>query len=149
MRSSLLASYPEIMDKGQPFTIMVVDQHAQVCASLARSLKRLPGVTVQSHTTNLALAAELAHMSSPDVIIMDLTWGQVARPEMLRWFGRVSPRSRLVVYSSYYKDGERDAFQEAGASRCLLKGMSIKDLVVELRKVLESTAEKPASAGRR
>lgn len=147
MRPPLLARYPEYMDGKRPITVMVVDQHEKVCASLARSLERLPGMTVLAHTTNLTLAAELAHRSSPDVIIADFTWGEVARPDVLRWFARMSPQSRLVVHSSYYTDGERESFLSAGASRCLLKGMSVRDLGIELRKVVQSDGT--ASARRR
>jgi DNA-binding NarL/FixJ family response regulator len=137
------------MDKERPITVMVVDQHEEICASLAHSLDRLPAVEVLAHTTNLILAAELAHEFSPDVILVDFTWGQAARPDMLRWFGRMCPQSPLVVYSSYYTDGEREAFQAAGASRCLLKGLGIRELGIELRKVLHSTREEAASAKRR
>lgn len=129
------------MDRERSFTVMVVDQHEEVCESLARSLERLPGVKVLAHTANLIRAAELAHESSPDVIIADFTWGVATRPDVLRWFARMSPESRVVVYSSYYTDGEREAFQAAGASRCLLKGMSIKELGAELRKVQRVSRE--------
>ncbi len=124
------------MDSEQPVTIMVVDQHEEVCESLARSLDRLPGLKVVAHTTNLLRAAELARESPPDLIIADFTWGVAARPDILRWFASVSPGTRFVMYSSYYINGEREAFQAAGASCCLLKGMSIQDLGAELSKTI-------------
>jgi DNA-binding NarL/FixJ family response regulator len=124
------------MDKQPAFSVMVVDQHEEVCESLARRLERLPGLKVVAHTDNLIRAAELAHESSPDVIVVDFAWGAASRPDILRWFTHLSPHSRFVVYSSYYTDDEREAFQSAGASRCLLKGMSIRAFGEELRKVL-------------
>ncbi|MEX0682577.1 MAG: response regulator [Dehalococcoidia bacterium] len=123
------------MDNERALTVMVVDQHKEVCAVLARSLERLPGIDVLGHATNLMLAAEVAHRLSPDVIVADFVWGEATRADILRWFGRMSPYSRLVVYSSYFRDGERESFEAAGATRCLLKGMNVKDLGAELRKV--------------
>lgn len=140
MRGARLARYPEYMEKDRPFTVIVVDQHEEVCESLAYSLERLSGVKVLAHTTNPVGAAKLAHESSPDVIIADFTWGGAARPDILRWFSRMSPRSHLVVYSSYYTDGEREAFESAGAALCLLKGLSIRELAAEARKLLPAKA---------
>jgi DNA-binding NarL/FixJ family response regulator len=114
---------------------MVVDQHDEVCKSLAHSLDRLPAIKVVAYTTNLVRAAELALESPPDIILADFAWGVAPRPDILRWFATMSPRSRFVMYSSYYTDGEREAFQSAGASLCLLKGMSIRDLATEIRKI--------------
>ena len=132
------------MDRQRPFSVLVVDQHEEVCESLARGLARLPGVRVLAHTPNLIRAAELALESSPDVIVADFAWGASSRPDILRWFTRLSPDTRFVVYSSYYTNDEREAFQSAGASRCLLKGMSIRALAEELRAVL-STQPRPAT----
>jgi DNA-binding NarL/FixJ family response regulator len=115
---------------------MVVDQHEDVCERLAQSLDRIPGIKVLAQTMNLMSAGELAHQSAPDVIVADFKWGGTPRSEILRWLGRMSPQSTLVVYSSYYRDGEREAFAGAGASACLLKGISAKELAAQLRKAV-------------
>jgi DNA-binding NarL/FixJ family response regulator len=81
------------------------------------------------------LGAELAHQYEPDVIIADFRWGEGARFDMLRWLKRMSPYSKLVVNTSYYTDGEREAFTEAGAALCLLKGMSTRELAAQVRKI--------------
>jgi DNA-binding NarL/FixJ family response regulator len=123
------------MEEQRRLTVLVVDQHEEVCHLLGRALEALPEVEVLAHTTNLMLAAELAQQFSPDAIVVDLHWGQVARPEILRWLSRASPESALIVYSSYYLNGEREEFAKAGARCCLLKGMSARDLYGELSKV--------------
>ena len=123
------------MDEHSEITVMVVDQHEEVCDRLAHALEGLPGIRVLAHTTNLMLGAELAHQFAPDVIIADFRWGEATRADVLEWLGRMSPNSHLVVYSSYFTDGEREAFHAAGAERCLLKGMSVKELADDLRRV--------------
>jgi DNA-binding NarL/FixJ family response regulator len=99
-------------------------------------LDALPGIHVLAHTTNLMVAAELAHQYQPDVILADFSWGQSDRPVRLGWLGRMSPGSVLIVYSSYYVDGERERFQVAGAHRCLLKGLTIKELGDEIQRTV-------------
>jgi DNA-binding NarL/FixJ family response regulator len=122
-----------------PVTFMVVDQNEDVCDRLGRSLDRLPDVRLVACTTNVMAAAEIAADLTPEVIIADFKWGQAKRSDILRWLARMSPRSAIVVYSSYYTDGEREAFLEAGAGRCLLKGMSVKQLAAEALKLLPAT----------
>lgn len=114
-------------------TLIVVDQNEEVCHRLANSLERLPGIQVLAHTTNVMLAAQLAHQLSPDVIVADFKWGEAKRVDMLRWLVRMCPESSVIVYSSYYRDGEREAFAAAGACLCLLKGLTVEELGSQIR----------------
>ncbi len=120
------------MKGDMPLTAIVVDQHDEVCDRLGRALDGLPGIRVLAHTTNLMLAAELVHQHKPDVILADFKWGQAARPDVAGWIGRMSPDSALIVYSSYYINGERQEFEAAGAARCLLKGLTLRELETEI-----------------
>lgn len=114
-------------------------KHADVGAGLARSLSRVSGLRVIANTSNPVLAAELAHQSAPQVILADCTRGARRRSEVISWIKRNSPSSQVVVYSASFADGEQEAFQDAGAARCLLKGQSSRELGRELRRVaLES-----------
>ncbi len=79
------------------------------------------------------LGAELAHELKPEVIVADFRPTGPPRTETYRWLARVAPRSRLVVLSSFYADGEERACIEAGAKKCLLKGIGTAELVGELR----------------
>lgn len=116
-------------------TLIVVDQNEEVCRPLAISLERLSGIRVLAHTTNVMLAAELAHQYSPDVIVADFKWGEAKREDMLRWLVDMCPESSVIVYSSYFRDGERKAFEAAGAVLCLLKGLNVEELGSQIRKV--------------
>lgn len=119
---------------------MIVDEHEEVCAALARRIEGFGGFRVIEATSNPVLAAEIAHEFTPEIIIADFKRGPRPRAEMVRWIGESSPTSRLVVYGSYYTEGEREEFAAAGASRCLLKGMSGADLHAELRAVSRNGA---------
>jgi DNA-binding NarL/FixJ family response regulator len=126
------------MDSDSEITVLIIDEHPEVCRLLARGLEALPGFRVLDCTTNPLLAAELAHQYSPQIILTDFKRSGNSRGSALRWLRQVSPGSSLVVHTSYYVKGEREALQSAGVARCLLKGMSVKELGAELRKVLQA-----------
>lgn len=126
------------MDGDNEITVLIIDEHPEVCRLLARGLKALPGFRVLDHTTNPMLAAELAHQYSPGIIVADFKRSGGSRSSALRWLRQVSPDSSLVVHTSYYVKGEQEALQSAGVARCLLKGMSVKELGAELRKIVQA-----------
>jgi DNA-binding NarL/FixJ family response regulator len=119
----------------QEVTVLVIDEHDAVCVALARRIEGFGGFRVIEATTNPVLAAEIAHEFTPQIILADFKRGPRPREEMVRWMRQASPKSKLIIYGSYYTAGEREAFANAGASLCLLKGMSAKDLAEELRTV--------------
>ncbi len=114
-------------------TVLIIDENAGVGAALAQRLRSSKDVRVVAHTENPMLGAELAHELKPAVIVADFRPTGPPRTETYRWLARVAPRSQLVVLSSFYAEGEERACIEAGAKRCLLKGISTEDLVRELR----------------
>jgi DNA-binding NarL/FixJ family response regulator len=136
------------MNSESEITVLIIDEHPEVCRLLARGLEALPGFRVLDHTTNPMLAAELAHQYSPQIIVTDFKRSGSARGSALRWLRHVSPGSSLVVYTSYYGNGEQEALQSAGVARCLLKGMSIKELGAELRKVVQTRRGDTAGGSR-
>ncbi|HVP05853.1 MAG TPA: response regulator [Dehalococcoidia bacterium] len=121
------------METKPPITVLVIDENPAVCAALARRISGLDGFGVIEATSNPVLAAEIAHEFSPQVIIADFKRGPRPREEMVRWMRNSSPDSALIVYAAYFVEGEREAFQQAGASRCLLKGLSAAELARELQ----------------
>jgi DNA-binding NarL/FixJ family response regulator len=118
-------------------TVLVIDEHPEVSARLAHGLSGIAGFRVVAHTTNPIWAAEFAHHWKPQIIIADFKRSNGPRSEMVRWMKENSSDSMIVVFSSYYSDDERSEFLQAGASRCLLKGLTLNELAAELRNVAE------------
>jgi DNA-binding NarL/FixJ family response regulator len=118
-------------------TVLIIDEHPEVNARLAHGLSAMAGFRVVAHTTNPVWAAEFAHHWKPQIIIADFERGHGPRSEMARWLKENSPDSRIVVFSSYYAKDERNEFLQAGASRCLLKGLTLNELAAELRNIAQ------------
>jgi two-component system sensor histidine kinase EvgS len=116
-------------------TVLIIDEHPDVCVRLARGLRSTAGLQVIGHTSSAVVGAELAHLRRPDVILADFKRGGRSRPELYRWLKGMSPRSMIVALSSYFLVGEVQQCLDAGVSKCLLKGISMQQLADELRKV--------------
>jgi len=127
-------------------TVLIIDEHPEVCASLAHSLSGIHGLRVVAHTGNPVWAAEFARYWSPQIILVDFKLGPRPRAEAVAWLKKISPASQIVVHAAYFVNGERDAFHLSGATECLLKGLSSFELGRELRRVaLEAAADRIAT----
>ncbi len=121
-------------------TVLIIDEHSGVRGLLARRLSAYPPFRVVAHTGNALLGTELAWFWEPDIILVDLKGMGANSAPMYRRISRASPGSRLVVFTSYLMaEEERDCLQ-AGVSKCLLKGMSLKALGDELRGLVQPVA---------
>lgn len=123
-------------------TVLIIDEHPDVCVRLARGLRSAAGLRVIGHTSSPVAGAELAHLRQPDVILADFRRGGRSRPELYRWLKEISPRSIIVALASYFLDGEIQQCVEAGVSKCLLKGMSMQRLADELRAVAAAAEDR-------
>jgi DNA-binding NarL/FixJ family response regulator len=130
-------------------TVLIIDEHPDVCALLARRLGCQPGLKVVAHTSDPVVGAELARQWKPQIIMVDFKRAGRDRAEMYRGINRLSPGSRLVVLTSYWAQDEQEACLRSGASRCLLKGMRVKELARELLKVVAPEPKSERRNGQR
>ena len=130
-------------------TVLIIDEHPDVCALLARGLGCQPGLKVVAHTSDPVVGAELARQWKPQIIVVDFKRAGRDRAEMYRGISRMSPGSRLIVLTSYWALGEQEACLRSGASRCLLKGMRIKELARELLEAVSPDRKSERRDGQR
>ncbi len=120
-------------------TVLVIDEHDGVRGLLARGLDAASPLRVVASTGSALEGAELAARWQPRIILVDLKMPGRYRAEVYRRICRASPASRLVVYTSYLSEDEERVSLESGVCKCLLKGMSIRDLAAELRTLVQSS----------
>jgi DNA-binding NarL/FixJ family response regulator len=128
-------------------TVLIIDEHTGVRGLLARRLNGHPAFRVVAHTGNALLGTEMAWFWEPDVILVDLKGSGRYAAEMCRRIARASPGSQLVVFTSYLLQGEESSYLEAGAARCLLKGVNFKELIEELRVLVETRSGRAQGSG--
>ena len=128
-------------------TVLIIDENIALRELLARRLNAHPSFRVVAQTGNTLLGTELAWFWEPDLILVDFKAGGCRAADICRRVSRASPASRLVVFASYLTDIEERAFVEAGAAKCLLKGISFKTLAQELRGLAPAKPPGPQGSG--
>jgi DNA-binding NarL/FixJ family response regulator len=134
-------------------TVLVIDENSGISSVLAERLSLGGGLHVIGETANVMLGAELAHQLQPDVILADFRRTGPPRAETYRWLCRISPQSRVVAHTSYLASGDERSLREAGVTRCILKGGSVRTLRQQIMEVAGAggtpTAPAPRTKGDR
>jgi NarL family two-component system response regulator LiaR len=118
----------------EPITVMLVDDHAMVRQGVRAFLLTQPDLSVIGEASSGEEAVEMAAQFVPDVILMDLIMPNMDGVEATRRIKRVSPRSQVVVLTSYHEDENIFPSLKAGALSYILKDLSADELASAVRK---------------
>ena len=119
--------------------VLIVDDHAIVREGLQTLLAEIPDIAVAAEATNGADAVAKARALQPDVILMDVVMPGMDGLEAARQVRTASPRSNVVMLTSFVDERQVRAAIEAGAIGYLLKDVLKDDLVSAIRSVAEGT----------
>jgi NarL family two-component system response regulator LiaR len=126
------------MDK--PITVLLVDDHEVVRRGLRAYLDAHPAFTVVGEAESGAAAIELAQAHIPDVVLMDLVMPGMDGVEATRRVRGVSPRTQVVVLTSYHEDEQIYPALQAGAISYILKDVKMDELAEAIRRAAEGEA---------
>lgn len=121
-------------------TVMLVDDHAMVREGVKAFLVTQPDLSVVGEADSGKDAIQLAAQLIPDVILMDLIMPNMDGVEATRRVKQVSPRSQIVVLTSYHEDEHIFPALKAGALSYILKDVSAEELVSAVRKAAAGEA---------
>jgi len=121
-------------------TVLLVDDHAMVRQGVRAFLATQPDLSVVAETGSGAEAVNLAAQHVPDVVLMDLIMPDMDGVETTRRLKQVSPRSQVVVVTSYHEDEHIFPALKAGALSYLLKDLSSEELAAAIRKAAAGEA---------
>ena len=125
--------------EGAKPTIVVVDDAPEV-RSLVRSRLRLSGLLdVVGEAGDGAAAIELVGRLRPALVLLDLSMPGVDGLEALPQLVRISPETRVVMYSGFQEAGLAHRALELGASAFLEKSTALDGLAADLVAVLDGT----------
>jgi len=118
----------------QPITLLIVDDHQLVRWGVRTFLATQPDIAVVGEAASgeeaLRLVAELA----PDVALVDLVMPGMDGVEVTRRIKQQSPRTQVIVLTSYHEDEHIFPALRAGALSYLLKDVSARELADAVRK---------------
>lgn len=124
----------------QPISVFIVDDHAVVRQGIRAFLQALPDMEVVGEAENGAQAVALALQTAPDVVLMDLVMPDMDGVEATRRVKSASPRTQVVIFTSYYRDEYIFPAIRAGALSYILKDADPAELAEAIRKAAHGEA---------
>jgi two-component system, NarL family, response regulator LiaR len=115
-------------------TVLIVDDHQVVRQGVRTFLEAQPDITVVAEAESGQAATQLAAEHAPDVVLMDLLMPGMDGIAATRQVKQVSPRSQVIVLTSYHQSEHIFPALRAGALSYLLKDASPQELVEAVRK---------------
>jgi NarL family two-component system response regulator LiaR len=121
-------------------TVMIVDDHEMVRRGACSYLEAQPDITVIAQAGSGEEALKLAQEFIPDVVLMDLVMPGMDGVETTRRVKNISPRTQIVILTSFHQDEFIFPALQAGAISYLLKDVKAKELVDAIRNAARGEA---------
>jgi NarL family two-component system response regulator LiaR len=125
---------------GKTISLLLVDDHAVVRQGVRAFLLTQPDFVVVGEAESGTAAVRLAEEHIPDVVLMDLIMPEMDGVEATRLVKNVSPRSQIVVLTSYHEDEHIFPALQAGAISYILKDIKMADLAEAVRRAADGEA---------
>jgi NarL family two-component system response regulator LiaR len=128
------------MHMSTPITVLLVDDHEVVRSGVSAFLASQPDFEVVGEAKSGIEAVNLAQKHVPDVVLMDLVMAKMDGVEATRQVKAVSPRTKIVVLTSYHEDEYIFPALQAGAISYILKDVKMDELAEALRRAAQGEA---------
>jgi two-component system, NarL family, response regulator LiaR len=109
-------------------TVLIVDDHEVVRQGLRASLEARADFVVVAEAESGEAAVRLASEHVPDVILMDLVMPDMDGVEATRQVKTISPRTHIIILTSFHEDEHIFPALQAGATSYLLKDVKMNEL---------------------
>ena len=123
-----------------PITVLLVDDHEVVRSGVRAFLDSQPDFEVVGEAKSGVEAVELALKHVPDVVLMDLVMAKMDGVEATREVKNISPRTKIVVLTSYHQDEYIFPALQAGAISYILKDVKMNELADAIRRASQGEA---------
>jgi len=120
-----------------PISIIIADDHEVVRNGVRSYLETLPDFRVVGEASSGEETVSLVAEHIPDIVLMDLIMPGMDGIETTRQIKKVSPRTQIVVLTSYHEDVHIFPALKAGAISYMLKDMKMEKLVEALRRAMQ------------
>ena len=115
-------------------TILLVDDHQIVRQGVRAFFEAHAEFEVVGEAKNGAEAVRLAEEHIPNVVLMDLIMPGMDGVEATRLIKKISPRTQIIVLTSYHDDEHIFPALQAGALSYILKDVEMDELAAVVKK---------------
>lgn len=123
-----------------PITVLLADDHEVVRKGVRFFLETQPDFIVVAEADSGQAAVRLAAENIPDVVLMDLIMPEMGGVEATRRIKDISPRTQIVVLTSYHDDEHIFPALQAGAISYALKDVRMEALAEIIRRAVRGEA---------
>ena len=113
-------------------TVALVDDHEIVRQGVRALLETQPDITIVGEASSGEEGVRLSAEHAPDVVLMDLVMPGMNGVEATRQIKQQSPRTQVIVLTSYHEDEHILPAIRAGALSYLLKDVSPAELLAPM-----------------
>jgi NarL family two-component system response regulator LiaR len=121
-----------------PITIIIADDHEVVRSGVRSYLETVPDFQVVGEACSGEEAIAQVSELIPDIVLMDLIMPGLDGVETTRRIKKISPRTHVVVLTSYHEDVHIFPALKAGAIAYILKDMKMEKLVEVLYRAVQN-----------
>ncbi|MEJ2706231.1 MAG: response regulator transcription factor [Anaerolineales bacterium] len=115
-------------------TVLLVDDHKIVRHGVRAFLEAHEEFVVVGEAGSGLEAVKLSEKQIPDVVLMDLIMPEMDGVEATRQVKDISPRSNIIVLTSFHDDEHIFPAMEAGATSYILKDVDLDELAEAIRR---------------
>ena len=116
-------------------TIVLVDDHSILLATLKIFLDTQEGISVIGTTNDALHAVELIKTKTPDVVLLDISMPKISGIDLIPKIKKVSPDSKILILTMFEDKQYMQKVLDAGASGFLVKKAMDYDLVYAIKTV--------------
>lgn len=116
-------------------TIILVDDHSILLATLKIFLDTQEGISVIGTTNDALHAVELIKAKTPDVVLLDISMPKISGIDLIPKIKKVSPASKILILTMFEDKQYMQKVLDAGASGFLVKKAMDYDLVYAIKTV--------------
>ena len=124
-------------------TVLIVDDHSAIREGLKAALRDSKEFTVIGEASDAGHALSLVESLRPAIVILDISIPDLSGMRVAQIIRRVSPGTKIVVYTMHGELGLQTGMIRAGATSYVLKGEPLSDLLDALRKTRDGKRRFP------
>ena len=128
------------MSEQEKTTVLIVDDHEMVRRGARSYLDAQPDIVVVGEAESGTQALEATRDAVPDVVLMDLVMPDMDGIEATRLIKKASPRTQVIVLTSFHDDQHVFPALKAGAFSYLLKDVRASELAEAVRRAARGEA---------
>jgi len=129
-----------MVNSSDAITVMIVDDHEMVRRGACSYLEAQSDISVVAQAGTGEEAVRLAQEFIPDVVLMDLVMPGIDGVEATRQVKNVSPRTQIIILTSFHQDEYIFPALQAGAISFLLKDVKAAELLEAIRRAARGEA---------